>query len=107
MKTFKSYIAENRMTTHGEIATAIAAHKKAGEILNPQYKDLTDQARRVFGKDMAYVRDLILAHMRAGNEDHDLRELYYAWPHDSLVSINKAEKFAKKVKEVREKNKEH
>lgn len=43
MKSFKSYIAEARMTTVGEITAAIAGHKKAGEILNPEYQDLGSQ----------------------------------------------------------------
>lgn len=100
MKSFKNYIAEStRMTTHGEIEKAIAAYKKAGEILNPAYKDLTDQARRIFGADLRYARDLMLKHMHAGNRDDALVDLYYGWPSDSFASLNKAEKLLKKVKE--------
>ena len=99
MKNFKSYIAESRMTTAGEIETAIAAYKKAGEILNPAYKDLVDQARRIFRGDSTHARELMLNHFRAGNRDEALDDLYYSWPHDSFVSLNKAEKLSKKVKE--------
>ena len=97
MKSFKNYIAETRMVSHNEIAGAIAAYKKAGEILNPQYKDLNDQARRIFGTDSKYVREIILSHFKAGNKDAALDDLYYAWPHDSFVSLNKAEKLLKKI----------
>lgn len=98
MKTFKSYIAESRMTTHGEIEKAVAAYKKAGEILNPAYKDLMDSARRIFGRDCEHVRDLILKHFRAGDKTDELNELYYSWPHDSFASINKAGRLLAKVK---------
>ena len=97
MKSFKNYIAETRMVSHNEITGAIAAYKKAGEILNPQYKDLNDQARRIFGTDSKYVREIILSHFKAGNKDAALDDLYYGWPHDSFVSLNKAEKLLKKV----------
>lgn len=98
MKKFSSFINESRMTTHNEIVNAIAGHKKAGEILNPAYKDLTDQARRIFGKDAAAGREAILTFLHKGDKDPTLNDLYYAWPYDSLVSLGKVEKLAAKLK---------
>ena len=97
MKSFKRYIVETRMTTVGEITSAIAAHKKAGEILNPAYKDLADQARRIFGKDTSHARELMLKHFRT-DKTEELNNLYYDWPSDSFVSLGKAEKTLAKLK---------
>lgn len=99
MKTFKTYISESRMTTIGEITTAIAKHKKDGEILNPVYQDLSSQARRVFGKDTEHARELMLKHMHDGNRTQELTDLYYAWPHDSFASLNKSAKLLAKLKD--------
>jgi len=104
MKTFKSYIAESRMTSLGEITAAIANHKKAGEILNPAYKNLSDQARRVFGKVTEAGRDLILSHLHAGNRTQELNDVYYAWPHDSFAGLGKLEKLVSKLKDSKFKN---
>lgn len=99
MKSFSHFIAENRMTTLGELTAAIAQHKKAGEILNPVYKDLTDQARRILGADMKHVRDMILKHIHAGDKTEELNDLYYDWPSDSFASLNKASKTLTKIKD--------
>lgn len=99
MKSFKNFITEVRMTTIGEITTAIAMHKKAGEIINPEYQDLNSQARRIFGGDTRHVRELILKHMHAGDRSDELSDLYYSWPDDSFVSLNKAAKLITKLKD--------
>lgn len=99
MKSFKNFITEVRMTTIGEITTAIAMHKKAGEIINPEYQDLNSQARRIFGGDTRHVRELILKHMRAGDRSDELSDLYYSWPDDSFVSLNKTAKLITKLKD--------
>lgn len=99
MKTFSKFIAEARMTTHGEVVVAIATHKKAGEIMNQTYKDLADQARRVFGGDTRHVSDLMLKHIHAGNKTPELHELYYDWPSDSFASLKKASRALAKVKD--------
>jgi hypothetical protein len=104
MKSFKSYIAEARMTTVGEITAAIAAHKKAGEILNPEYQELGSQARRVFGGDTSQVSDLMLNHFRAGDKTPELNDLYYSWPSDSFVSLNKCAKLLAKIKDPKHKD---
>ena len=101
MKSFKQYIAEARITTREEIVAVIAKHKKAGEILNPEYQDLGSQARRVFGGDTRHVRELILKHMHAGNRSEELSDFYYSWPDDSFVSLNKAAKLLTKLKDVK------
>jgi hypothetical protein len=86
------------MTTVGEITAAIAAHKKAGEILNPTYQDLSGQARRIFGSDTNHARDLMLKHFHAGDKTEELNTLYYDWPSDSFMSLGKAERALAKVK---------
>lgn len=98
MLSFNKFITENRMTTVGEITAAIAAHKKAGEILNPAYQDLTGQARRIFGGDTNHARELMLKHFHAGDKTEELNTLYYDWPHDSFISLGKAERALAKVK---------
>lgn len=99
MRKFSSFIAEARMTTTGELTAAIAGHKKAGEILNPQYQDLNSQARRIMGGDTRHVTDLMLKHMHAGSESPELRDLYYSWPSDSFAGLNKASKLLAKLKD--------
>jgi hypothetical protein len=104
MKSFKNYIVKARMTTVGEIAAAIARHKKAGEILNPEYQDLSSQARRVFGSDTHHVQELMLKHFHAGDKTPELNDLYYSWPSDSFASLNKAAKLLAKVKDPKHKD---
>jgi hypothetical protein len=101
-------MAESRMTTLGEIVNAISLHKKAGEIVNPVYQDLGNQARRVFGNDTDEGRELLLQVMHAGdgsqNRDADISDLYYAWPHDSFQGLGKFEKTLLKVEKMNKKN---
>jgi hypothetical protein len=111
MKSFSTFVNESyvRFTTHKEIVDAIAPHKKAGEIVNPVYKDLGSQARRVFGKDTDVGREMILKVMHAGDaagrpRDPDLTELYYTWPHDSFQSLGKFEKALLKVEKMNKQN---
>lgn len=99
MKSFSCFITESRLPTLGEVTTAIAQHKKAGEILNPVYKDLYDQARRMFGGDTEHVREIILKHFRTGDKTPELNDLYYDWPHDSFASLNKAGRQLAKLKD--------
>lgn len=99
MKNFSSFVTEARMTTVGEITAAIASHKKAGEILNPVYQDLGNQARRIFGSDTNHARNVMLKHMHAEYRPQELVDLYYGWPHDSFASLNKAAKILAKVKD--------
>lgn len=101
MKRFKTYIAEARMTTVGEITTAIAGHKKAGEIMNPAYQDLGSQARRIFGSDTNAVRNVMLKHMHSDYRPQELVDLYYAWPNDSFASLNKSAKLLAKIKDLK------
>jgi len=98
MKTFNQYITEStRMTTHEEIVRAIAAYKKAGEILNPQYIDLVSQAKRVMGSGKWSAKpDSILDLVRNHRDDEDLTELYYT-NFDGFTSHNKIEKLLGKL----------
>ena len=104
MKSFKKYIVEARMTTVGDITTAIAGHKKAGEILNPEYQDLGGQARRIFGGDTRPVHDLMLKHFHAGDKTSELNDLYYSWPSDSFASLNKAARLLAKLNDPKHKD---
>ena len=104
MRKFSTFINEARMTTSGELTAAITGHKKAGEILNPEYQDLNSQARRIFGGDTRHVNDLMLKHMHAGDRTPELNDLYYSWPSDSFASLNKAAKLLAKVKDPKHKD---
>ena len=99
MKSFKSYITEARMTTTGEITDAIAKYKKAGEIMNQDYIELNSRARGIFSNDTHHVNELILKHIRAGDKTPELNDLYYDWPSDSFVSLNKAGRQLAKLKD--------
>ena len=99
MKSFTKFIAESRMTTTAEITTAIAQYKKAGEIMNQDYIELNGRARAIFGNDTDHVRDLILKHIHAGHRTDELNNVYYDWPHDSFVSLNKAGRQLAKLKD--------
>lgn len=101
MKSFNQFIVEGRMTTHAEIAAAVAAAKKAGEILNPAYQDLVDQAKRVmrngsFAHKPEKLLDLVRAEHGTGKYDDDLNDLYYT-SFDSFASHNKIEKLVNKL----------
>lgn len=106
MKTFAEFVTESlgRMTTYDEIARAVASYKKAGEIMNPVYQDLGNQARRVFSNETRVGRDLILKVMHAAggsqNRDDDISDLYYAWPSDSFQGLGKFEKTLLKVEKL-------
>ena len=99
MKTFSKFISEARMTTTGEITDAIAKYKKAGEIMNQEYIELNSRARGIFSNDTRHVKELILKHIHAGNRTPELNDLYYDWPSDSFVSLNKAGRQLGKLKD--------
>ena len=100
MKTFSKFIAESRMTTHDEIVKAIAAYKNAGEILNPAYKDLIDQAKRIMrvGSSFSNKPDSLLDLVRSEQDDRDpdLNDLYYT-SFDGFASHGKIEKLVTKL----------
>jgi len=99
MKKFSSFISEARMTTHSEITAAIAKHKKAGEILNPEYQDLVSQAKWVMSRgSFASKPDSLLTLIRAEreNRDEDLNDLYYT-SFDGFQSHGKIEKLVNKL----------
>jgi hypothetical protein len=100
MKSFKSYIKESRMTTHDEIVRAIAAYKKAGEIMNPAYQDLVLQSKRVMksGSSLDGKPGSLLDLVRSEREDRDpdLNDLYYT-SFDGFTSHGKIEKLVTKL----------
>lgn len=101
MKTFSSFIVETRMTTHKEIVDAIAHYKKEGEILNPQFQDLKNQATRVMEKDGPDLLSLV----KNWREDRnpDMMELYYTG-FRSFVSHKKIEKLVTKLEKAKDPN---
>jgi hypothetical protein len=112
MKTLSQFITEAytyvRYTTHKEIVDAIASHKKAGEIVNPVYQDLVNQAKRVYEDDAGEGNDMILSVSHAGDaagqpRDPDITDLYYAWPRYSFQSFTKFEKTLLKVEKMNKK----
>lgn len=105
MMKFKNFITESpRPQTHADIVALIATHKRAGEILNPVYKELYDRARRIFSADTEVVRELVLQQFGNGNRTPELHEFYYDWPTDSFASLNKAGRTLAKVKDPKAKN---
>lgn len=101
MKSFKNYIAESRMTTRDEIVKAVAAYKKAGEILNPAYKDLVDQAKRIMRSGKPDLLSLVPNWRDDRNQD--LMDLYYT-SFDSFASHKKIEKLIAKVEKANNPN---
>ena len=100
LENFKSYITESRMT-HADIVKAIAAHKKAGEILNPDFNNLKSAisyAMRFGGSITGKPNGLLdlSRENRGDNYDEDLENLYYT-SFDSLASIGKIEKLSAKL----------
>ena len=104
MLSFNKFITEARMTTREEIVNAIAQYKKAGEIVNPAYQDLSSQAKRVLKGDTKHVIDLMLKHFHAGDKTPDLDDLYYSFPRDNFVSMAKAERILAKIKDPKYKD---
>ena len=104
MLSFNKFITEARMTTHEEIVNAIAQYKKAGEIVNPAYQDLSSQAKYVLKGDTKHVIDLMLKHFHAGDKTPDLDDLYYSFPRDNFVSMAKAGKILAKIKDPKYKD---
>lgn len=98
MRSFNSFLVENRNVTYNEILKSINDYKKAGEILNPEYQQLTAKARTIFGRAAREGRDHILAVMHSGDRTDAIEELYYAWPSDSFTSLGKFERLLSKVK---------
>lgn len=98
MKSFKNYIAEARMTTIGEITAAIAKHKKAGEILNPEYQDLIGQAKRIMRSSAPDILSLVPNWREDRNQD--LMDLQYT-NFDSFASHKKIERLVAKVEKVK------
>lgn len=104
MKTLKKLISEGeprkRLTSLKELQDAIKQYKKDGEILNPDYQNLVYSARKIFETDAKIGHEILLDRVR-GNDDVDdfVTDLYYDWPSDSFVRLNKISrnlaKFAK------------
>jgi len=101
MKKFESFLKEERMTTHAEIILAIAHHKKAGEIMNPVYINLVDQAKRVMrGGKYNPQPDSVLDTLAKHREDKELSDLYYT----SFDGFTSHGKIAKLIDKLEKKN---
>lgn len=98
MLTFKDKITEAYIANdYNQLKALISKYKKEKEILNPEYKQLVDSARRLFGKDSDATRESVRKAL-FGSDRPDIVDLYYAWPYDSLIGLSKLEKTMKKVK---------
>ena len=101
MRKFSSFVTEARMTTHSEIVAAVAQHKKAGEILNPEYQDLVSQAKRIMRQSTPDLLSLVPNWRDDRNQD--LMDLYYT-SFDSFASHKKIEKLIAKVEKANNPN---
>lgn len=101
MRKFSSFITEARMTTVGEVTAAIAKHKKAGEILNPEYQDLVGQAKRIMRNSSPDFLSLVPNWRDDRNQD--LMDLNYT-SFDSFASHKKIEKLIAKVEKANNPN---
>jgi hypothetical protein len=101
MLSFSKFLTEStRILTKNGLEDAIASYKKDGEILNPEFINLKNDASRIFGKDENAVRDEILKIMHRSdrdNRDPHLNDIYYDLPHDSLRGLGKLQKTILKV----------
>lgn len=102
MKSFKSHLNEQaNILDHATLVTAIDTHKKAGEIINPEYVQLTDAAKRLFRKESSAVQshalDLLRTIRTEKGDDSIVQEFYYNIS-DSLAGLGKLQKMADKQK---------
>jgi len=98
MKSFKSFIVENRLVAYTELLKSINDYKKAGEILNPEYQKLNTKARVIFRKATEEGRNYIRTIFQSSDRSEAIEELYWAWPTDSFASLGKFERMLSKVK---------
>lgn len=98
MKNFTRFVAESRTryTTAAEILAAIQSHMQVGEILNPDFKDITDQAKRIMRSDIRSVSDAILNVIHKHRDDEIVSDLHYTIT-DNFRSLNKLEKTLAKI----------
>jgi len=102
MQSFKHFFVEQtRITDIAGLVTAIDEFKKAGEIINPEYVQLGDSAKRLFRKDADAVQnhalDLLRAARAAKEDDSIVNDFYYSIS-DSMTGLGKLQKMAEKNK---------
>lgn len=102
MQSFKKYITEaTRITDVAGLAAAVDEYKKAGEIINPEYVQLGDSAKRLFRKDADAVQnhalDLLRTARTAKEDDSIVNDFYYSIS-DNMTSLGKLQKMAEKNK---------
>lgn len=108
MKSFKSFIIErSTIVDHTSLAAAVELYKNAGEILNPEYVQLTNDAKRLFGKESRSVQkhalDLLSAIRAEKGDDTIVQDFYYSIS-DSFVGLGKIQKMADKNKNSSDKH---
>ena len=101
MRSFKHFTEQTKITDLSGLVVAIDVHKKAGEIINPEYVQLGDSAKRLFRKDADAVQnhalDLLRAARVAKEDDSIVNDFYYSIS-DSLNGLGKLQKMAEKNK---------
>ncbi len=98
MKQFQEYITEGYIKFQDlqHIQSAIAEYKKAGEVLNPEYKELKNQTARLFSK-AARVYENKFSDVAREVQDEDVWEMTHALSAYTITDIAKLHKMVQKV----------
>lgn len=108
MKSFKIHIYEQaKILDLATLVTTIDTYKKDGEILNPNYVQLTDAAKRLYRKEsdavQSHALDLLRAIRAENGDDSTVQDFYYNIS-DSMAGIGKLQKMADKQKNSSDKH---
>jgi hypothetical protein len=98
MKQFQEYITEGYIKFQDlqHIQSAIAEYKKAGEVLNPEYKELKNQTARLFSK-AARVYENKFSDVAREVQDEDIWEMTHALSAYTITDIAKLHKMVQKA----------
>ena len=98
MIKFSQYLSE-AVASAEQVMKDVEQYKKADEILNPDYKRLTDNVKRAFEADSRSVKSTIMDEFNSpeNKADEDVSDVYYSWPWDSISSITSFEKKVAKI----------
>jgi hypothetical protein len=98
MKQFHEYITEGHIKYQDlpHIQSAIAEYKKAGEVLNPEYKELKNQTAHLFSK-AARVYENKFSDVARDAQDEDIWEMTHAMRAYTITDIAKLHKMVQKA----------
>jgi hypothetical protein len=108
MQSFKNFFTEQiRITDTAGLVSAINEFKKAGEIINPEYVQLGDSAKRLFRKEsdatQNHALDLLRKIREEKGDDSIVQDFYYSIS-DSFAGLGKLQKMAEKNKNSSDKH---